>query len=150
MLLGVQSVAMSVLQLVGAILAALADSRTFAKGCFMARTPSSAGVSASGKLQSESKQPADSDSDGDNDNGGSGNNSSGSNDDDDADAEDEGCQQDLLPEPPAASAFRKHFEVVFVDSSGWLNVTAGVRHSALQQVHRPSHYTPAVAVMVSG
>lgn len=138
---GALSVAMSVLQLVGAILAALADSRTFAKGCFMARTPSSAGVSASGKLQSESKQPADSDRDGDNDNGGSGNNSSGSNDDDDADAEDEGCQQDLLPEPPAASAFRKHFEVVFVDSSGWLNVTAGVRHSALQQARQTAKLT---------
>jgi hypothetical protein len=39
-----------------------------------------------------------------------------------------------LPPPPAASAFQQRFEVVFVDASGWLNLTGGVTASAMQHV----------------
>lgn len=39
-----------------------------------------------------------------------------------------------LPPLPAASAFRQHFDIVFVDASGWLNLMADVTRSALQQV----------------
>lgn len=35
--------------------------------------------------------------------------------------------------PPEAKAWRRAFEVVFVDSSGWLNLAAAVSRSALAQ-----------------
>ena len=39
-----------------------------------------------------------------------------------------------LPQPPPPANFRGHFDVVFVDPSGWLNLAANVSRSALQQV----------------
>lgn len=36
--------------------------------------------------------------------------------------------------PPDAKAWRRHFEVVFVDASGWLNLAAHVSKAALVQV----------------
>ncbi|GAX78374.1 hypothetical protein CEUSTIGMA_g5816.t1 [Chlamydomonas eustigma] len=36
--------------------------------------------------------------------------------------------------PPSVSVFRHHFDVVFVDFTGWLNLTAGMTKSALAQV----------------
>ena len=36
--------------------------------------------------------------------------------------------------PPAAAIFKQHSEVVFVDFTGWLNLTAGMSKSALAQV----------------
>ena len=39
-----------------------------------------------------------------------------------------------LPPPPPRSAFRRAYEVVFVDATGWLNLAAHVSRSALAQV----------------
>ena len=39
-----------------------------------------------------------------------------------------------LPQPPPPANFRGQFDVVFVDSSGWLNLAAHVSRAALQQV----------------
>ena len=39
-----------------------------------------------------------------------------------------------LPPPPPRSAFRRAYEVVFVDASGWLNLASYVSRSALAQV----------------
>ena len=71
-------------QLMRAVLVALADPATFARGLFMARGPA-----------------------GDSD----------------------------LPPPPSAASFRSNFDVVFVDSSGWLNLAANMSSSGLKQVH---------------
>lgn len=39
-----------------------------------------------------------------------------------------------LPVPPPAAAFRKGFDVAFVDASGWLNLMGNVTRSSLQHV----------------
>lgn len=44
------------------------------------------------------------------------------------------CASSGLPPAPPRSAFRRAFEVVFVDASGWLNLAARVSRSALAQV----------------
>lgn len=38
------------------------------------------------------------------------------------------------PSPPQPKAWRQHFDVVFVDGSGWLNLAAHVSKAALVQV----------------
>ena len=36
--------------------------------------------------------------------------------------------------PPSTAAFRQRYDVVFVDFTGWINLTAGMTKSALAQV----------------
>ncbi|KAK9832639.1 hypothetical protein WJX81_006336 [Elliptochloris bilobata] len=43
------------------------------------------------------------------------------------------CAECGLPPPPSRSAFRRAYEVAFVDASGWLNLAAHVSCSALAQ-----------------
>lgn len=49
-----------------------------------------------------------------------------------------------LPPPPPRSAFRRAYEVVFVDATGWLNMAAHMSRSALAQVRaaRPAGLGP--------
>ena len=45
-----------------------------------------------------------------------------------------GADRGLPPPPPRRSAFRRAYEVVFVDATGWLNLAAHMSRSALAQV----------------
>lgn len=130
---GVQSAAMTAPQLMRGVLAALADPRTFAKGCVMAHSaaawPAGKAPEAGGSHSQDGGHSSDVDGN------------------DSADGRG-GSDDPPLPPPPSLTAFRKHFDTVFVDSSGWLNLMADVPRSSLHHVRHltstthPSHCSP--------
>lgn len=140
-----QSVAMTAPQLMRAVLAALAEPRTFAKGCVMARPSTTPTL---GKAAGAAADASGSDSGIDDGGGGS-------------EREGEGAgvsERAPLPPPPPAAAFRKQSATVFLDPTGWLNLTTDVSKSAMQHVrnsplltHLPSiHYSAMTQVPSAG
>lgn len=53
------------------------------------------------------------------------------------------------PPPPPKAAFHRHFSIVFVDASGWLNFASNLSTSGLAEVRGPAYLTGFDSLMCS-